>query len=101
MNLEHVTAFTAAMQRKDLEAMLSHMAGDVVLNTPLMAEPVLGKEASERSSVLCWQWSTRSTSEKSCRDPNMFLRFLRLPSGQSSWTVWIIGSSIVLDRLEK
>jgi hypothetical protein len=45
MNLEHVTAFTAAMQRKDLEAMLSHMAGDVVLNTPLMAEPVLGKEA--------------------------------------------------------
>ena len=45
MNLEHVVAFTAAMQRKDLEAMLSHMAGDVVLNTPLMAEPVLGKEA--------------------------------------------------------
>ena len=45
MNLEHVTAFTAAMQSKDLEAMLSHMAGDVVLNTPLMAEPVLGKEA--------------------------------------------------------
>ena len=45
MNLEHVTAFTAAMQRKDLKAMLSHMAGDVVLNTPLMAEPVLGKEA--------------------------------------------------------
>ena len=45
MNLEHVTAFTAAMQRKDLEAMLSHMAGDVVLNTPLMAEPVRGKDA--------------------------------------------------------
>ena len=45
MNLEHVTAFTAAMQRKDLEAMLSHMAGDVILNTPLMAEPVRGKEA--------------------------------------------------------
>ena len=33
------------MQRKDLEAMLSHMAGDVVLNTPLMAEPVRGKDA--------------------------------------------------------
>jgi S-methylmethionine-dependent homocysteine/selenocysteine methylase len=45
MNLEHVTAFTAAMRRKDLKAMLSHMAGDVVLNTPLRAEPVLGKEA--------------------------------------------------------
>jgi ketosteroid isomerase-like protein len=45
MNLEHVAAFTAAMQRKDLEAMLSHMAGDVVLYTPLMAAPVLGKAA--------------------------------------------------------
>ena|SRR5215471_1913637 len=33
------------MQRNDLEAMLSHMAGDIVLNTPLMAEPVLGKES--------------------------------------------------------
>jgi len=45
MNLEHVTPFTAAMQRKDLETMLSHMADDVVLNTPLMAEPVTGKAA--------------------------------------------------------
>ena len=45
MSLEHVTAFTAAMQRKDLEAMLIHMVGDVVLNTPLMAEPVKGKDA--------------------------------------------------------
>jgi ketosteroid isomerase-like protein len=45
MSLEHVSAFTAAMQRKDLEAMLGHMADDVVLNTPLMAEPVRGKEA--------------------------------------------------------
>ena len=34
MSLEHVTVFTAAMQRKDLEAMLSHMASDVVLNAP-------------------------------------------------------------------
>jgi hypothetical protein len=45
MTLEHVTAFTAATQRKDLETMLSHMADDVVLNTPLMAEPVRGKKA--------------------------------------------------------
>jgi hypothetical protein len=45
MNLERVTAFTASMQRKDLKAMLGHMADDVVLNTPLMAEPVRGKEA--------------------------------------------------------
>jgi ketosteroid isomerase-like protein len=45
MQLDHVTAFTSAMQRKDLETMLSHMAGNVVLHTPLMAEPVQGKDA--------------------------------------------------------
>ena len=45
MDLTHIHAFTAAMQRKDLEAMLTHMADDIVLNTPLRAEPVRGKTA--------------------------------------------------------
>jgi len=45
MNLDHVTAFTAAMQHKNLEAMFSHMADDAVLNTPLIAEPIKGKAA--------------------------------------------------------
>ena len=45
MNLTHINAFTAAMQRKDLEAMLSHMADDIILKTPLMAEPFEGKAA--------------------------------------------------------
>jgi hypothetical protein len=45
MNLDHITAFTAAMQQKNLDAMLSHMADDVVLNTPLLAEPGKGKAA--------------------------------------------------------
>ena len=45
MNLTHIHAFTAAMQRKDLEAMLTHMADNVSLNTPLAAEPVEGKAA--------------------------------------------------------
>ncbi len=44
-DLTHVHAFTAAMRRRDLEAMLDHMAEDVVLNTPLAAEPVRGKPA--------------------------------------------------------
>ena len=33
------------MQRKDLETMLAHMSETVVLNTPLLAEPVRGKPA--------------------------------------------------------
>ena len=45
MNLTHLHAFTAAMQRKDLEAMLTHMADDVILKTPLHAQPFEGKDA--------------------------------------------------------
>ena len=45
MELNHIHAFTDAMQRKDLEAMLTHMTDDVVLKTPLVAEPFRGKTA--------------------------------------------------------
>jgi hypothetical protein len=45
MDLSHINAFTAAMQRKDLEAMLTHMADDIILKTPLAAEPFKGKIA--------------------------------------------------------
>lgn len=45
MDLTHIRAFTAAMQRKDLDAMLMHMADDIVLKTPLVAEPFKGKAA--------------------------------------------------------
>ncbi|HEY5299895.1 MAG TPA: nuclear transport factor 2 family protein [Acetobacteraceae bacterium] len=45
MNLTHIDAFTAALRRKDLEAMLTHMAEDIVLKTPLVAEPFTGKAA--------------------------------------------------------
>jgi hypothetical protein len=41
----HIHAFTDAMQRKDLAAMLTHMTDDVVLKTPLVAEPFRGKAA--------------------------------------------------------
>lgn len=45
MDLTHVHAFTAAMQRKDLETMLTHMTADIILKTPLAAEPFQGKAA--------------------------------------------------------
>lgn|SRR3954466_3554235 len=45
MDLTHIHAFTAAMACKDMEAMLSHMAEEIVLNTPLAAEPLIGKNA--------------------------------------------------------
>ena len=94
MNLEHIVAFTAAMQHKDLEAMLSHTTGDVVLNTPLMAEPVLGKEAIRQ--VVCSLLAVVDAFDfREIMQGPEYLRFLRLLSGQSSWTVWIIGSSIV------
>ena len=45
MDLTHINAFTAAMARKNLDVMLTHMADDIVLKTPLFAEPVHGKAA--------------------------------------------------------
>lgn len=45
MDLAHIYAFTAAMQRKNLDDMLSHMSDDVILKTPLVAEPFTGKAA--------------------------------------------------------
>jgi hypothetical protein len=39
----HLHAFLDAMRNKDLEAMLTHMADDMILNTPLHAEPFRGK----------------------------------------------------------
>lgn len=45
MDLTHIHAFTAAMARKDLETMLSHMTDDIILKTPLVAEPFKGKAA--------------------------------------------------------
>ena len=45
MDLIHVRAFTEAMTRKDLESMFPHMSEDVVLRTPLVAEPIQGKAA--------------------------------------------------------
>ncbi len=45
MNLTHLHAFTAALQRKDLDAMLTHMNDDVRLLTPLVSEPFQGKTA--------------------------------------------------------
>ena len=41
----HLDAFLAAMRRKDLDAMLTHMADDVVLKTPLDVDPFRGKAA--------------------------------------------------------
>ncbi len=42
MDLTHLKAFTAAMQRKDLEAMLTHMADDVTLKTPRFCSTRVG-----------------------------------------------------------
>jgi hypothetical protein len=46
MALTHLHAFIdGMMRRKDLEAMLPHMADDMILKTPLVAEPFKGKAA--------------------------------------------------------
>ena len=43
MDLTHVHAFTAAMERKDLDAMLTRMSEDITLRTPLQRGALHGK----------------------------------------------------------
>ena len=95
MNLEHVVAFTAAMQRKDLEAMLSHTTGDVVLNTPLMAEPVLGKEAIRQ--VVCPLLAVVDAFDfrEIMQGPEHVSSFFKATVGTIELDAWTIGSSIV------
>jgi len=46
MEMTHLHGFIAAlMTAKDFEAMLPHMADDMVLKTPLVADPIIGKAA--------------------------------------------------------
>lgn len=45
MDLTHLAAFLGAMARKDIDGMLPHVADDVVLRSPVAAEPFHGKEA--------------------------------------------------------
>ena len=45
MDLTHIHAFTAAMTRKNLDMMLTHMIDGIILRTPLAAEPFKGKAA--------------------------------------------------------
>ena len=45
MDLTHIHAFTAAMARKDLDAMLTHMTDDITLKTPLLGGALHGKAA--------------------------------------------------------
>ncbi len=43
MDLTHIHAFTAAMERRDLDAMLTHMSEDITLRTPLLGGALRGK----------------------------------------------------------
>ena len=45
MDLTHIHAFTEAMKNKNLDGMLTHMAEEVILRTPLVAEALHGKAA--------------------------------------------------------
>ena len=46
MDLTHLHGFIEGMmQRRDVEAMLPHMADDMILKTPLATEPFTGKAA--------------------------------------------------------
>ena len=84
MEMTHITAFTDAMNRKDLEGMLTHMADEVVLNTPLASEPVKGKTAIRQVAgallkvVDKFDWNL-------CKDLSMYRLFSSSLPAQSNW----------------
>ena len=101
MNLDHVTAFAAAMQHKNPEAMLSHMADDAVLNTPLIAEPIKGKAAIRQIVEPLLAGVDAFDFREIMHGPEHVSSFLRSRLGQPNWTVWIIGSLIARGRSKR
>ena len=83
MDLTHIHAFTAAMQRKDLDAMLAHMADDVTLNTPLVAEPVHGKAAIRPVVTALFGVIDRFDFREIMQGPGHVSSFFKIVAGSS------------------
>jgi len=83
MNLTHIHAFTAALQRKDLDAMLTHMADDVTLNTPLVAEPVHGKAAIRPVVTALFGVVDRFDFQEVMQGPEHVSSFFKIVAGSS------------------
>ena len=83
MDLTHIQAFTAAMQRKDVDAMLTHMADNVTLNTPLLAEPVHGKAAIRPVVTALFGVIDRFDFHEIMHGPGHVSSFFKLVAGSS------------------
>ncbi len=96
MNLSHIDAFTNAMQCKDLEVMLTHMADDVILKTPLVAEPFIGKAAIRPVVEALLSVVDKFDFLEMMQGPEHVSEFFK-ESERSNWTVWTIGASTKQD----
>lgn len=94
MEMTHITPFTDAMKRKDLEEMLTHMADDVVLNTPLASEPVKGKAAIRQVVGALLKVVDKFDVLEFMQGPEHVSSFSKSLPAQSNWTEWTIGVSI-------
>ena len=81
MEMIHIAAFTDAMKRKDLEGMLTHMADDVVLNTPLASEPVKGKAAIRQVVGTLLKVVDKFDFLEFMQEPEHVFSFFKLTSG--------------------
>jgi len=80
MELTHVHAFLDAMQRKDLEAMLLHMADDVVLKRR-SSRSLRGKSPYAPSSKHFWPSSTSLTFAKCSKGPEHVAQYFNVTVG--------------------
>jgi SnoaL-like domain len=78
MQLTHIHAFLEAMGRKDLETMLTHMAEDIILKTPLIAEPFKGKNAIRPVVTALFKAVEHFEFEEMLQGPKHVAQFFRV-----------------------
>jgi hypothetical protein len=90
----HPKAFAAAMQRKDVDAMLTHMVDDAVLRTPLVAESFTGKAAIRPVVEALFRVVDAFELIEMMQGPASTYRSSSgLPQARSTWMAWTTGVS--------
>lgn len=82
------------MQRKNLEDMLPSMADDMVLRTPLVAEPFAGKAAIKHLVTALLGVVDKFNFREIRQGSEHVSVSFGVMIGRSSWTGWIISDSV-------
>ncbi len=102
MDLTHLHAFTDAMRDKDLEAMLSHMADDVILKTPLAPGSLEGKAALKPVVQALLAVVDRFEFIETLRGPEHVAEFFRVTVGDTEldgMDYWLLNEAGLIKEM--